>query len=86
MKKIFEKLSTEEAFEIVLSASIWINVYLTAAEAFPFKVLSSESFALTPMMVVSFILEALFLTSLFSRLKVLNWSFSKLYSPNIFMF
>lgn len=44
MKKIFEKLSTEEAFEIVLSASLWINLYLFSAEAFPFASLFGESF------------------------------------------
>lgn len=83
MKKIFEKLSTEEAFEIVLSASLWINLYLFSAGAFPFASLFGESFTLTPMIVVSFILEALFLLSSFLRLNALNWSLKKLFAQNL---
>ncbi|MGM9812262.1 MAG: hypothetical protein ACI30V_05395 [Muribaculaceae bacterium] len=83
MKIIFEKLSTEEAFETVLSASLWINLYLFSAGAFPFATLFDESFTLTPMIVVSFILEALFLLSSFLRLNALNWSLKKLFAPNL---
>ena len=83
MKKRVEKLSTEEAFEIVLSASLWINLYLFPAGEFPFASMFSESFTLTPMIVVSFILEALFLLSSFLRLNALNWSLKKLFAPNL---